>query len=160
MDVLSPNGMETLKQEQEALSLFRKQNPSYDFVETPKDRPSDIDGFITRSGTLISGVEVKCRMMTMEDLFKRYDCRWLITLDKVERGIAVCRSLCVDFRGFLYLVPDKMLIVVPIFSHDKGWLTEPIYDWTETQATVNGGIAERLNAYVDVGHATSIVAAA
>jgi hypothetical protein len=25
---------------------------------------------------------------------------------------------------------------------------------------VNGGIAERLNAYVDVGHATSIVAAA
>jgi hypothetical protein len=53
-----------------------------------------------------------------------------------------------------------MLIVVPIFSHEKGWLTEPIYDWTETQATVNGGIAERLNAYVDVGHATSIVAAA
>jgi hypothetical protein len=160
MDILTPKGQKTREQEREALTLFLETFPRYSFVETPKDKPSDLDGFVTRDGVIISGVEVKCRNMTASELRNKFDNRWLITADKLDRCVNICRSLCVDFRGFLYLVPDKMLIVVPIFSHDKGWLTEPIYDWTETQATVNGGIAERLNAYVDVGHATSIVAAA
>ena len=156
MDILTPKGLETLAQEREAISLFLQSFPGFEFIETPKDTPADIDGFITRDGTIISGVEVKCRNMTVDVLDTKYKYQWLVTADKLDRGVSVCERLGTDFRGFLYLVPDKMLFIVPIFSYKDGWLIEPEYEMTKTQATVNGGIAERLNAYVDVSKAKVI----
>ena len=156
MDILTPKGLETLAQEREAISLFLQSFPGFEFIETPKDTPADIDGLITRDGTIISGVEVKCRNMTADELASKYQHKWLVTADKLDRGVSVCERLGTDFRGFLYLVPDKMLFIVPIFSYKDGWLIEPEYEMTKTQATVNGGIAERLNAYVDVSKAKVI----
>ena len=156
MDILTPKGQETLAQEREAISLFLQSFPGFEFIETPKDTPADIDGFITRDGTIISGVEVKCRNMTVDVLDTKYKYQWLVTADKLDRCVALCKRLGVDFRGFLYLVPDKMLFIVPIFSYKDGWLIEPEYEMTKTQATVNGGIAERLNAYIDVSKAKVI----
>jgi len=156
MDILTPKGLETLAQEREAISLFLQSFPGFEFIETPKDTPADIDGFITKNGTIISGVEVKCRNMTVDVLDTKYKYQWLVTADKLDRGVSVCERLGTDFRGFLYLVPDKMLFIVPIFSYKDGWLIEPEYEMTKTQATVNGGHAERLNAYVDVSKAKVI----
>jgi len=156
MDILTPKGQETLAQEREAISLFLQSFPGFEFIETPKDTPADIDGFITRDGTIISGVEVKCRNMTADELASKYQHQWLVTAHKLDRCVALCRRLGVDFRGFLYLVPDKMLFIVPIFSYKDGWLIEPEYEITKTQATVNGGHAERLNAYIDVSGAKVI----
>lgn len=96
--------------------------------------------------------------MTVDDLKNRFDMKWLITAEKLEKGVDVCKRLCIDFRGFLFLVPERLLFIVPIFSHEKGWLVEPEYDYTETQATVNGGHAERLNAFVDVSGAKVVAA--
>lgn len=158
MDILTPKGQETLAQEREAISLFLQSFPGFEFFETPKDTPADIDGVIVKNGTMISGVEVKCRTMTAMELKERFNMQWLVTADKLDRGVSACERLGIDFRGFLYLVPDKMLIIVPIFSYKKGWLIEPEYDVTKTQATVNGGIAERLNAYIDVSEAKFIAA--
>ena len=156
MDILTPKGQETLAQEREAISLFLQSFPGFEFIETPKDTPADIDGFITRDGKIISGVEIKCRNMTVDVLDTKYKYQWLVTADKLDRGVSVCERLGTDFRGFLYLVPDKMLFIVPIFSYKDGWLIEPEYEMTKTQATVNGGHAERLNAYVDVSKAKVI----
>lgn len=140
----------------DAIQIFLGKYPSYDFIETPKDEPADIDGFIIRNGTLVSGVEVKCRMMTLEDLRGKYDNQWLITYDKIERGISVCRSLGVDFRGFLFLVPEQILLIVRIWDFKTGETVGMELEETRTQATVNGGSIVRLNAYVDVSHATVI----
>ena len=158
MDILTPKGQETLAQEREAISLFLQSFPGFEFFETPKDTPADIDGVIVKNGTMISGVEVKCRTMTVRELKERFNMQWLVTADKLDRGVSACERLGIDFRGFLYLVPDKMLIIVPIFSYKNGWLIEPEYDITKTQATVNGGMAERLNAYIDVSNAKFIAA--
>lgn len=156
MDILTPKGQVTLAQEREAINLFLQSSPGFEFIETPKDTPADIDGIITKNGVMISGVEVKCRNMTADDLVNKYKNQWLITADKLDRGVNVCERLGIDFRGFLYLVPHNMLFIVPIFSYKDGWVTEPEYEMTKTQATVNGGIAERLNAYVDVSKAKVI----
>lgn len=156
MDILTPKGQETLAQERDAINLFLQSFPGFEFIETPKDTPADIDGIITKNGVMISGIEVKCRTMTVDDLAAKFHYQWLITADKLDRGVDVCERLGIDFRGFLYLVPNKMLFIVPIFSYKDGWVTEPEYEMTKTQATVNGGFAERLNAYVDVSKAKVI----
>lgn len=145
-----------MKQERTAIRLFTEKFRGFEFFETPKDKPADIDGLIVKDGELVSGVEVKCRMMSAYELKTRYNNRWLITADKLDRGIAVCRSLGIDFRGFLYLVPDRILYIVPIWGYEKGFVADVEIDQTETQATVNGGTALRLNAYVDVSNAKCI----
>lgn len=130
--------------------MFTENFRGFDFVETPKDTPADLDGFIVKEGSLISGVEVKCRNMTVMNLKHVFHMKWLITADKLERCVALCKSLGIDFRGFLYLVPDRLLMIVPIYSYRSGWLVKPEYEHTETQETVNGGTITRLNAYIDV----------
>ena len=156
MDILTPKGMVTRMQEQDAIQSFLGRYPSFDFIETPKDEPADIDGFVVRGGTLLSGVEVKCRMMTHKELMGKFAGLWLITYDKIERGIALCRSLGIDFRGFLYLVPDKTLVIVKLWDHKTGATAGMELEESRTQATVNGGSIVRLNAYVDVRDATVI----
>lgn len=156
MDILTPKGQITVQQEKDAIRSFLERYPDYSYVETPKDQPADIDGFICKGTTMISGVEVKCRMMSYHDLMNKYKAQWLITYDKIERGIAVCRSLGVDFRGFLYLVPEQILLVVRIWDCKTGETVGMEIEETRTQATVNGGSIVRLNAYVDVSHATVI----
>ena len=156
MDILTPKGQETVLQEQLALTLFTQRYPDFGVVETPKDKPADIDGFIVRDGTIISGVEVKCRMMSYHDLMNKFNSEWLITYDKIERGIAICRSLGIDFRGFLYLVPEQILIIVKIWDYKTREDCIMKIEETRTQATVNGGSIVRLNAYVDVSNATVI----
>lgn len=140
------------------MALFLQSFPGFEFIETPKHTPADIDGIITKDGVMVSGVEVKCRNITVDDLANRYNNQWLVTADKLDRGVSACERLGIDFRGFLYLVPNKMLFIVPIFSYKDGWLVEPDYEITKTQASVNGGIAERLNAYVDVSKAKVVAA--
>lgn len=157
MDILTPKGQRTLEQEREAVRLFTRTYSGYGFVETPKSRPADIDGFVVFNGAIVSGVEVRCRNLTLADLKHKFDNRWLITSDKVDRGISLCRSLGVDFRGFLYLVPDRTLLIVPVWSYEKGMIADIDLEHTVTQATVNGGTALRLNAYVDVTGATAVV---
>lgn len=156
MDILTPKGQETLIQERQAVQIFMNNFPDFSFVETPKDQPADIDGFITKRGVLVSGVEVKCRMMTTEDLSRKFHYQWLVTADKLDRGVELCKRLGIDFRGFLYLVPQRILMIVPIFSFRDGWVADVDYEFSETQATVNGGTAKRLNAYVDVSRAKVI----
>ena len=156
MDILTPKGQETLAQERAAILIFTSSFLGFKFIETPKDTPACIDGIITKNGVMVSGVEVKCRNMTASELKNKYDNKWLVTADKLDRGVGLCKRMGIDYRAFLYLVPDSTLLIVPIFSYKNGWLVEPEYEITKTQATVNGGIAERLNAYVDVSKATVV----
>ena len=162
MDILTPKGQVTLEQERTATRLFTENFRGFDFVETPKNTPADIDGFVVQrhvnnqSGTLICGVEVKCRNMTSEKLKNEYSNRWLVTADKIDRGVSICKGLGIDFRGFLYLVPDNMLLIVPIWSYENGYVSDIEYEQSQTQANVNGGLAVRLNAYIDVSKARAV----
>lgn len=159
MDILTPKGMETREQEKAAIKLFLESFRGFDFIETPKDLPAALDGFIVRNGELVYGVEVKCRNMTSEDLREKFENRWLVTADKIDRCVNICEELCIGFRGFLYLVPEKMLLIVPIWDYGKGYIADIEYEATETQATVNGGVAIRQNAYIDVSAAKVMIEA-
>ena len=146
----------TRLQEKEAITLFEESFPGYKFIETPKDLPADIDGLITHKDKLVSCVEVKCRNMTMDMFVNQFGKQWLITADKIDRCVDVSKSLGIDFRGFLYLVPEKTLLIVPIWSYEKGYICQIDRQMTETQATVNGGMAFRENAYIHVENVTAL----
>lgn len=149
MDILSPKGMETLQQEREAVDMFCRLYSCYSYVHTPKDQPCSVDGFLVRDSAVHATVEVKCRMMTLDEFTGRFQSRWLITHAKLERAAEIAGILCTPLIGFLYLVPSKTLLFRKLW-HDGGFCVDMDVAETVTQKTVNGGVAKRLNAFVDM----------
>lgn len=149
LDINTPKGQKTLIQEQRAVEIFCNHFPDVKYVNTPKNGSSPVDALLVNDGNLVGVVETKCRDLTRSQLAK-YDDTWLITWDKIKKAQQITKSLEVPLWGFLYLVPDDMLVLVDI-ANAKGEFLRPMdIRQTKTQRTVNGGTAIRENAYITV----------
>ena len=156
LDVNSPKGQESLEHELRAVQLWNSHYTDFTYVHTPKDGPALVDAVIVNNDTnVVAVVEQKSRNMSLEQL-QNWNMEWLITLDKIEAGRYVGNALGVPYIGFLYLIPDDLLITQKISDKDGKWTCEFRTDTTETQETINGGKIVRLNAYIDVTGAKQI----
>lgn len=61
LDVLSPKGQQSVLHEQAAAGLFVAHHRGYRYVQTPKDRPADVDAILLRRDVMEQVVETKCR---------------------------------------------------------------------------------------------------
>ena len=153
MDILTPAGQKTVADEQRAQDIFQSNFPHLSYVHTPKNRPADVDAVIVISNRLCGVVETKCRYdIDLEGFIQRYRCRWLVTMEKVEKGALMSGALCVPFVGFLYLKQSDVLLMQTIYDNG-GYVPEIRVEDTVTQRTVNGGLIKRTNAFIDMGEA-------
>lgn len=156
LDINTPRGQVTVEQERRLAKLFELGYPGLSYVHTPKGKPSGVDAVIVNGRgepKIEAVVESKCREMSMHDLTTKFKNEWLVTFAKLAVGQHVADILCVPYYGFLYLVPDDLLLFVCLYVPGRGWLTRFRVEQTETQATVNGGSAVRANAYIDMSSA-------
>lgn len=151
MDINTPRGQATLKQEQRAVAIFNQHFPRFKYTKTPK--AAVIDALLFRENAIWSAVQTKCRNLYLETLRGEYRNEWLVMASKLEIAAARAKRLCVRLCAFIYLVPDDVLLIQPLFDPKAGWLTKFEQRETETQKTVNGGTIVRPNAYVDVSAA-------
>ena len=117
---------------------------------------SDIDALIVKEKKLIGLAEVKSREMSINPKSKKliyegkeYD-SYLITFEKLEK----LKNLCERFKvpGFLFvslLVADK-IAMWKICDNDGEYCVDMGIERTKTQATCNGGVALRENAYLSL----------
>jgi hypothetical protein len=154
MDILTPRGQESLSDEMNVKRWFEK---TFDmtYVETPKDRPALIDAVIVKH-QVVAIAETKCRYnVHTEDFKTKFNNEWLITWEKLGAGIGMSKGLAVPFYGILYLVSCGVVMTVRI-SDSSGVIAVPIrLETTTTQATINGGLANRTNAFIDMKTAKS-----
>jgi len=154
MDILSAKRQATLPDEQRAKEIFLLNYPRYRYVETPKDRPADVDAFLVLDHAIKAIVETKCRYdCDLEKFRGAYGNEWLVTFDKLEKARTIARSLCVKVIGFLYLKQSDILLVQAIVNADGLYVPSIRLDSTTTQATINGGTATRTNAYIKMDSA-------
>jgi hypothetical protein len=149
LDVLTENGQIAVEHSRRALELIGKK-----YVETKQDTIADIDGFmLNKSNEIMACYEIKSRNTTLDELEGRFDNEWIITYDKIIRGAAIAKALQIPFCGILYLVNDDISMLVTI-ADEIGELCVPIrVVRSKTQATCNGGTANRVNAYVNMDSA-------
>jgi|APGre2960657373_1045057.scaffolds.fasta_scaffold34117_5 hypothetical protein len=157
MDILTERGQQSLADEQQAQNIFTSNYPRYQYAQTPKEKPADVDAFLIRDGIIGGVVETKCRYdVDLEEFKQRYSCEWLVTFDKILKGKQVADALCTKLVGFLYIVQSKTLLVQTIA--DNGLYVPSIKIMTtQTQATINGRTAVRSNAFIDMSSAKSLV---
>lgn len=157
MDVLTERGQQSLADERKAREIFLSNFPSYQYIETQKNQPADIDALIVRDGIIAGVVETKCRYdVNIEGFVESYENSWLVTFDKITRGKQIADAMCTKLIGFLYIVQSETLLVQTIA--DNGLYVPRItIATTQTQATINGRTAVRSNAYIDMTNARKLV---
>ena len=153
MDIETKRGQKSLEYEREAIEKVSRSHPEYRFIETPKKMPAAVDGVFMKGGELNSVVEVKVRNMTRKQLLMHFHDKWLVTMEKVEKGRTLSALLGIPFVGMLYLLPEKRLLTLMI-TDDKGeWAFDFETRETTTQKCINGGEAVRLNAFLPLATA-------
>jgi len=156
LDVNSPKGQESLEHELRAVQLWNHHYTEYTYVHTPKNGPALVDAVICDNDCNVVGVvEQKSRNMSLEQL-EKWDNEWLITYEKIEAGRQTAMALGVPFIGFLYLIPDDLLITKQLSNAHGEWTCDFRTALTETQETINGGKIVRENAYIDLTGAKHI----
>lgn len=153
LDIFSEKGQESVCQEQKAIFLFQDAYPDWKYIETPKYSPCAADGFLAKNNVLCGVVETKCRDMTIQK-FDEYEREWLITMQKIIDCVKIAESLHIPLFGFLYLIPSKMLLIQKIWDNKQGFIINFSVVKSQTQATINGGVAVRSNAYIKMNDAT------
>jgi hypothetical protein len=152
LDILTPRGQQTLRDLNDAVALWEIHNPGWRISLLPDDRESAIDGFLVDpSGQTRAAIEVKCRYGVTKDSFlAAFGNEWLITMRKLTTAWNVCSSLCIPLVGFLYLVDDRTLLTQRIVDSEGDFCGGFRCEKTATQKTVNGGVAERANAFINM----------
>jgi hypothetical protein len=107
--------------------------------------PCRVDAMLARDGCLLAVAEIKSRAMTFAQLQKHGT--YLVTFEKLTAGRELAAQLCVPFLLVVGLL--DAIVYWQISNADGEWCCLPItIDKTTTQATSNGGIADRTNAYI------------
>lgn len=153
LDINTPNGAVTLRQEQRLAEIVELKWPGSRYLHTPKDKAATVDAIVTMNGTLKAVAQASCRNNSLDDFRGGFRNEWLLTFEKLIHGRNLAFRLCVEYWGFLYLVPDDLVLRVKMFAPERGWLVRFHVEKTTTQATCNGGTATRDNAFIDLSAA-------
>jgi len=150
MDINSPKGQKSLLDERR-MAKWLEEKFKLQYIETPKNFPASIDAMLVKGGEMKGIVETKCRYkLTLENFNTTFESKWLITWAKVQTAITIASSLGVPCVGFLYLVDENILLSQKISEPDGKLSVNISLSTTETQATINGGLAVRTNAFIDM----------
>jgi hypothetical protein len=155
LDVNTKRGQKSLEYEQRSVWLFENKYPQMTYAQTPKDSSAAVDAVIVNGRDIVGVVEQKSRNMTYRQLCN-WDKEWLVTKSKIDNGRNAALSLGVPFIGFLYLIPDDLLLMQFITTKEGTYVPEIRYEVTATQATINGGLIERENAFISMNGATKV----
>lgn len=156
MDILTEKGRVSLNDEQ-TLAKWLEKNFSLKYIQTPKDTPALVDAIVTNknSSELLGVAETKCRydIASLEQFQTNYKNEWLVTWSKVNNAINIATSMGVPCVGFLYLVKPRVLLTQKLSDNTGRLAVDVRLSTTSTQATINGGIALRTNAFINMAGA-------
>jgi hypothetical protein len=106
-----------------------------------------VDGFAAKQGEVTHIIEFKSRNESMESL-ERFG-TYLISYDKIENGLQICRMMRVPFILIVYLIKDGVVMGAEI-GDEYGVTVEMEITETRTQKSIEGGSVIRRNAFIDL----------
>ena len=106
-----------------------------------------VDGIAVKDNEITHVVEFKSRNESMESM-ERFG-SYLISYDKIENGLQICRMMRVPFILIVYLIKDGVVMGIEI-GDEFGVSVEMEIKETRTQKSIEGGTVIRRNAYIDL----------
>ena len=131
-----------------------------EIIATDTTSASDIDALIVKNKKLVAIAEIKSREMKLKNSDDRSQRRliymgrdydsYLITYEKLEKLKTICQMFCVPGFLFVTLIESDQTVFWKICDGAGNFVAEFEKKRTQTQATCNGGLAYRENAYISL----------
>lgn len=164
LNVETPAGDAVLAWERRAAEIITSNWPGCSYCKTPERRAAVIDAMLVKNGTIRCVAETKSRDCTLDKFVNQFNNEWLITFTKLTSGQQIASAMCVEYWGFLHLVPDDIVLPVRFWTPDarikNAWLINFCVRKLTTSKGINGGTEERDNAFVDMAGASILRSAA
>jgi hypothetical protein len=138
LDINTPRGQESVAEERCMIDILKSKYESQ-FIHTPIESAALVDGMIIKNNQLLGIFESKCRRDTLHKFQTSYHNEWLVSFHKLQAGATLSKMLCVPFWGFLYLVPDQLLLVIKLTDAQGKFVAKIRIEQRETSACCNGG---------------------
>jgi hypothetical protein len=149
LDILTPKGRQSLADQIRAMEIvFANSDKGHEFIHTGGEGAARVDGMIVRDKRIKHVAEVKSREMTLEQLRGPFHNEWLVTMDKILDLCNTARVFDVSGWGFLYCKPTGVVLAIQLCDQHGRLLCRYRTARTTTQASVNGGLANRVNAFI------------
>jgi hypothetical protein len=149
LDINTPRGQESVAEENEMIDLLRSQFDSL-FIHTPIESAASVDGLIIKDHSLSGIFESKCRRDTLQTFQTSYHNEWLVSFHKLQAGATLSKMICVPFWGFLYLVPDQLLLVTKLTDSQGKFVAKMRIEQRKTSACCNGGTMIDTCGFIDI----------
>ena len=154
LDINTPKGREAAADQQRAAEIVFRSSAAHSFVHTAMNDAAAIDGFIVKDGIAVGIAEIKSRYdMNYAQLMVDRAAEWLLTHQKLLDLQKVSQLLRLPGYGFIYLKQEGMVLVVQLTNAEGEIICKYRVENTATQRTINGGVANRDNAFISVVNA-------
>lgn len=151
LDCHTPRGRQYIERQMDVAYRVAERY-GHDVIFTP-DGDARFDCLFHKDGVLMGIAEIKVREMHRRDL-ERFG-TYLVTEDKLLAGIEVASCCRVPFALIIALRDCDLFL--KISDHQGNRVASWKADTTKTQATCNGGVANRNNAYINLKTAVWLV---
>ena len=151
LDINTEKGRVAAQDELDAFDILMSNNDGIAVYHTSTTGGSPVDGIICCKTTnkIIGIAEVKSRRdMDREKFVNERRSEWLVTKAKIDAIASISKLLQIAAFGILYLPIDGLIFVVKITRESGDVCCKLRTEVTQTKATTNGGIANRLNAFI------------
>jgi hypothetical protein len=155
LDINTPRGQESVAEENEMLDILHSNFNSL-FIHTPIKSAASIDGIIIKDNSLTGLFESKCRRDTLQTFQTQYNNEWLVSFHKLQAGATLSKLMCVPFFGFLYLVPDKIILIIKLTDDQGKFIAKIRIDQRKTSACCNGGTMIDTCGFINISGAKQI----
>lgn len=110
------------------------------------DKTTHTDRLYVRDNKVVCIAEIKNRTISLDKLYSHGS--YLISYDKIDRGVALSSHLHVPFFLFVYLMKSDDIVYWKISDETGKEVCTYRIQQTKTKADCNGGTAVRENAYI------------
>lgn len=153
LDINTERGRAAAEMQHRAADIVFGRSETHSFIHTSDTDCAAVDGFIVAGGFVSGFAEIKSRDSTHQNFMTTFKAEWLLTHQKLLDIQSISKLLRLPGYGMIYLIPDGIVLVVQLT--DKNGIITCKYRTahTETQRTINGDVANRLNAFINVASA-------
>lgn len=150
LDINTKRGRVAAADQLRATEIVFGKDHQFHFLVTSITGAAAVDGFICKNGVVTGVAEIKSRDTDYNTLMTSFAGEWLVTHQKLLDLQSVSRLLKVPSYGLVYLTKSDCVIVVAITNSEGEFVCRHREERSQTQATCNGGVANRMNSKVDV----------
>lgn len=159
LNVLTPKGRK-FEEDTRIILTEVSEKLKIGFCFFPITSHSFVDGFVHKDNTLLSVFEAKYRNASYDEnkikfRGKHYD-EYLITATKIDDGVEIAKKVMLDYHIFVILTESKHMLSFKIYDAKKDKVIDHKREKTKTQFGANGGVANRINAFIKVNLAKII----